>query len=108
MRRTLAHRSMAGTIPKALRRSSKGPLFAITKQLGSPIQIMGVLEARLAGFDAVVLGGLDEGVWPRPPAADPWFSRAMRREIGLTDPEKRLGLSAHDFAATPCIAPTSC
>jgi ATP-dependent helicase/nuclease subunit B len=65
---------------------------------GAPVQIMGVLEARLAGFDAVVLGGMDEGVWPRPPAADPWFSRAMRREIGLTDPEKRLGLSAHDFA----------
>jgi ATP-dependent helicase/nuclease subunit B len=76
----------------------EGAAVRNNQAVGSPIQIMGVLEARLAGFDAVVLGGLDEGVWPRPPAADPWFSRAMRREIGLTDPEKRLGLSAHDFA----------
>ena len=76
----------------------EGAAVRNNQAVGSPIQIMGVLEARLAGFDAVVLGGLDEGVWPRPPAADPWFSRAMRREIRLTDPEKRLGLSAHDFA----------
>lgn len=76
----------------------EGAAVRSNQAAGAPIQIMGVLEARLAGFDAVVLGGLDEGVWPRPPAADPWFNRSMRREIGLTDPEKRLGLSAHDFA----------
>jgi len=57
-----------------------------------------VLEARVGRFDAVALGGLDEGVWPRPAAADPWFSRAMRREVGLSDAERRVGLSAHDFA----------
>lgn len=62
------------------------------------VAILGVLEARLSRFDAVALGGLDEGVWPRPPAADPWFSRAMRSEIGLSDPDRRTGLSAHDFA----------
>jgi len=66
---------------------------------GDPrVAILGVLEARLGRFDAVALGGLDEGVWPRPTAADPWFSRAMRREVGLSDAERRVGLSAHDFA----------
>ena len=44
------------------------------------VAILGVLEARLGRFEAVALGGLDEGVWPRAPAADPWFSRAMRRQ----------------------------
>lgn len=70
------------------------------------VAILGVLEARLQGFDAVALGGLDEGVWPRQPPADPWFSRAMRREVGLSDPDRRIGLSAHDFAqhlASPSV-----
>lgn len=61
------------------------------------VAILGALEARLGRFDAVALGGLDEGVWPRPPAPDPWLSRAMRAEVGLSDPERRIGLSAHDF-----------
>jgi len=65
---------------------------------GGQIAILGVLEARLGRYGAIALGGLDEGVWPRAAAADPWFSRAMRREIGLSDPERRIGLSAHDFA----------
>lgn len=62
------------------------------------VAILGVLEARLGRYDAIALSGLDEGVWPRAPAADPWFSRGMRREIGLSDPDRRVGLSAHDFA----------
>jgi len=65
---------------------------------GAQVAILGVLEARLGRFSAVALGGLDEGLWPRQPPADPWFSRAMRRQIGLSDPERRVGLSAHDFA----------
>lgn len=70
------------------------------------VAILGVLEARLASFDAVALAGLDEGLWPRPPAADPWFSRTMREEVGLSDPDRRTGLSAHDFwqhLATPHV-----
>ena len=29
---------------------------------------------------------------------DAWLSRPMRRELGLDLPERRIGLSAHDFA----------
>src|SRR6201999_1427106 len=29
---------------------------------------------------------------------DPWLSRPMRHELGLDLPERRIGLSAHDFA----------
>ena len=28
----------------------------------------------------------------------PWLSRPMREELGLTPPERRIGLAAHDFA----------
>jgi ATP-dependent helicase/nuclease subunit B len=39
-----------------------------------------------------------EGVWPPSPRIDPWLSRPMRHELGLDLPERRIGLSAHDFA----------
>lgn len=87
-----------GDYPESFDALIEGAAVRNNRTTGSPVQIMGVLEARLTAFDAVVLGGLDEGIWPRPPAADPWFSRGMRREIGLSDPDKRVGLSAHDFA----------
>lgn len=61
------------------------------------IAIWGTLEARVQSADLVILGGLNEGIWPRLPGADPWLSRDMRRAIGLPSPERRIGLSAHDF-----------
>ena len=60
--------------------------------------IWGPLEARLQCPDLVVLGGLNEGTWPATPPADPWLSRPMRADFGLPPPERRIGLSAHDFA----------
>ena len=60
--------------------------------------IWGPLEARLQQPDIVILGSLNEGVWPRPQEAGPWLSRPMRAKLGLTPPERRVGLSAHDFA----------
>jgi len=62
------------------------------------LAILGPLEARLQQFDLVVLGGLNEGSWPASAADDPWFSRPMRRTLGLEQPERAIGLSAHDFA----------
>jgi ATP-dependent helicase/nuclease subunit B len=62
------------------------------------LQIYGQLEARLTQSDRVILGGLVEGVWPPAPRIDPWLSRPMRHELGLDLPERRIGLSAHDFA----------
>ena len=47
----------------------------------------------------MVLGGLDEGVWPAETRTDPFLSRAMRSEVGLPPPERRLGQAAHDFVA---------
>jgi ATP-dependent helicase/nuclease subunit B len=45
-----------------------------------------------------VLGGLVEGVWPPETRSDPWLSRPMRHALGLDPPERRISLSAHDFA----------
>jgi ATP-dependent helicase/nuclease subunit B len=65
---------------------------------GARVRILGLLEARLQQADRVVLGGLVEGVWPPDPTGDPWLSRPMRHTLGLDLPERRIGLSAHDFA----------
>jgi ATP-dependent helicase/nuclease subunit B len=62
------------------------------------VRIYGPLEARLQSADRVVLGGLVEGVWPPDPRPDPWLSRPMRHALGLDLPERRISLSAHDFA----------
>ncbi|MDN3721588.1 double-strand break repair protein AddB [Roseibium salinum] len=61
------------------------------------VQILGPMEARLQSFDFVILGGLNEGVWPQRTRNDPWLNRPMKRGIGLEPPERRLGASAHDF-----------
>jgi ATP-dependent helicase/nuclease subunit B len=62
------------------------------------VRIYGPLEARLQSVDRLVLGGLVESVWPPETRGDPWLSRPMRHELGLDLPERRIGLSAHDFA----------
>jgi ATP-dependent helicase/nuclease subunit B len=62
------------------------------------VRIYGPLEARLQTVDRLVLGGLVEGVWPPQTPVDPWLSRPMRHQLGLDLPERRIGLSAHDFA----------
>jgi len=61
------------------------------------ILIWGTLEARVQGADLVILGGLNEGSWPEMPSPDPWLNRKMRHDAGLLLPERRIGLSAHDF-----------
>lgn len=69
-------------------------------QGGHPrISIWGLLEARLQQADLMVLGGLSEGIWPNLPTPDPWLAPRLRRELGLPGLERRIGLSAHDFAS---------
>ncbi|WP_262693768.1 double-strand break repair protein AddB [Kordiimonas aquimaris] len=61
------------------------------------LAIWGPLEARLQQADIMVLGGLNEGVWPAEPDIDPWMSQSMRSEFGLPSLARRIGQSAHDF-----------
>jgi len=67
------------------------------EQPDAMLHIYGPLESRLMQADRVIIGGLIEGVWPPSPRIDPWLSRPMRHELGLDLPERRIGLSAHDF-----------
>ncbi|MBA3911218.1 MAG: double-strand break repair protein AddB [Rhodobacter sp.] len=68
-----------------------------TETVHPGIMIWGTLEARVQGADLVILGGLNDGTWPAQPPPDPWLNRAMRKEAGLLLPERKIGLSAHDY-----------
>lgn len=61
------------------------------------IAIWGTLEARLQSVDTLVLGGLNEGTWPRQVEADRFLSRLMKGGLDLEPPERRIGQAAHDF-----------
>ena len=61
------------------------------------IAIWGALEARLQSVDTLVIGGLNEGTWPRKAESDRFMSRLMKTGIDLEPPERRIGLAAHDF-----------
>ena len=63
------------------------------------ISIWGLLEARLQHADLVVLGGLNEGVWPALPTPDPWLPPKVRANLKMATLETRIGLAAHDFAS---------
>lgn len=66
------------------------------------LRILGVLEARMLRADRLILAGLEEGVWPQAAPVDPFLSRPMRERLGLPPPERRIGLSAHDFVQAAC------
>jgi ATP-dependent helicase/nuclease subunit B len=63
------------------------------------IQILGLLEARLVKTDLMILGGLNEGVWPAAPSPDPWLPARLRAELKLPGSDARIGLAAHDFSS---------
>jgi ATP-dependent helicase/nuclease subunit B len=66
------------------------------------LSIWGELEARLQHTDLVLLGGLNEGSWPRTIDPGPWLNRTMRAQLGLPPVERRLGLAAHDLVQAAC------
>ena len=87
-----------GDYPEVLQTAFGDRMVRRPESPSTQLHIYGQLEARLTQSDRVILGGLVEGVWPPAPRADPWLSRPMRHELGLDLPERRIGLSAHDFA----------
>ena len=59
--------------------------------------IWGAMEARLQQVDRVIIGGANEGGWPRTPTPDPWLSPAVSEKLGLPSYADFVGLTAHDF-----------
>jgi ATP-dependent helicase/nuclease subunit B len=54
-------------------------------------------KARLLKSDTIILGGINDGIWPPPAGENPWLSPDMIKDIGLPAPEAGIGLAAHSF-----------
>ncbi len=61
------------------------------------LAIYGLAEARLIDVELAILGGLTEGAWPEHPDSGPWLNRPMRETLKLQQPERDIGVTAHDF-----------
>lgn len=66
------------------------------------IAIMNSIEARLLNADVFIMAGLNEQTFPSTTADDPWMSRPMKGKFGLPLPERKIGLSSHDFTEFFC------
>ena len=100
--------SPSGTAPLAMEPSEWVPVLRLLLDNvavrppygGHPrVAILGLIEARLQQADLMILGGLNEGVWPALASPDPWLAPKVRSLLGLPGLEFRIGLSAHDFAS---------
>ena len=61
------------------------------------LKILGPIEARLNRADRVIVGEMNEGVWPLAAVSDPWMSRPMKKDFGFPLPERAVGVSAADL-----------
>lgn len=75
----------------------RGESYRKTRDSHPRLAIYGVLEARLIPADVVILGALNEGKWPAQADPGPWLNRSMRTIFGMQQPEREIGVSAHDF-----------
>jgi len=91
-----------GSYPAVFEELLAGRVYRPEYGMHPRLKILSPMEARMQSFDRIILGGLNEGSWPQQTLSDPWFSRPMRATLGLSAPERRLGLSAHDFFVLAC------
>lgn len=92
--------SYGGVAENLLRMSMYQPPYG-----GHPrLSIVSPQEARMQWADLIVLGGLNEGVWPAPVSADPWMNDTMRAAVGLPPHMRAIGQSAHDVSLLACAS----
>jgi ATP-dependent helicase/nuclease subunit B len=80
-----------------LAQAASGVALKPHRQTHPRLKIFGLLEARLMQADLLLLGGLDETIWPPETRSDAFLNRPMRAALGLTPPERKIGQTAHDF-----------
>ena len=78
-------------------RAASATALRTQKKTHPRMKILGLLEARLIDADLILLGGLDEAIWPPEARSDAFLNRPMRAALGLSPPERKIGQTAHDF-----------
>jgi ATP-dependent helicase/nuclease subunit B len=94
---------------ETLARAQHSIVHALAREtLRPPLQdenrlaIYGLAEARLIDVELAILGGLVDGAWPDRPDTGPWLNRPMRDTLKLQQPEREIGVTAHDFVQGFC------
>lgn len=95
---TISPSDYAGILEILMSKETIRPVYGTHPRL----KILGLIEARYNHYDTVIIGGLNEGVWPQLPSSDPWLSRPMKKEFGMSLPEKNIGICASDFTHLMC------
>ncbi|MBQ7660109.1 MAG: PD-(D/E)XK nuclease family protein [Alphaproteobacteria bacterium] len=76
----------------------------VRKSYGSHprLKILGPIEARFNRYDVMIIGSLNEGVFPSLPSSDPFMSRNMKKDFGLDLPERAIGVLSDDLSSFMC------
>lgn len=61
------------------------------------LKILTPEQAALQKADVVIIGGINDDVWPRKAAENPWLSPDMIRQLKLREAEESIGRGAHQF-----------
>ncbi len=107
-------RDVAGSVPDVTGREYADVLQGLLRDVTvrtavtshPTLKITTPSQARLSRSDIVILGGINDGVWPQAVHENPWLSPDMIRALGLPAPEGDIGLAAHGFvqmASTPNV-----
>lgn len=88
----------AAVLTRLMATETVRPLYGTHPRL----KIFGPIEARFNQYDVVIVGEVNEGVWPVLPSSDPWMSRPMKKDFGMPLPEKAIGVMAADFCQLMC------
>lgn len=88
----------AAVLTRLMATETVRPLYGTHPRL----KILGPIEARFNQYDVVIVGEVNEGVWPVLPSSDPWMSRPMKKDFGMPLPEKAIGVMAADFCQLMC------
>ncbi len=91
---TIAQNQYGGFISSLMSAITVRPKYGTHPRL----KILGPIEARLSGFDTIIIGEANEGSLPSAAPAGAWMSRPMKKDFGLPQPEKAIGIAAGDFS----------
>ncbi len=61
------------------------------------LHILSTVEARLMNYDLVIISGLNEGDFPDNNSKNAWLGRRICLDLGFSDSNKKIGISAYDF-----------
>jgi ATP-dependent helicase/nuclease subunit B len=74
-----------------------GRSYANAYQIYPTISIIPPQETRILNYDLVIFTNCNEGHYPKHIQNNPWMSRTMRKDVGLSSVEEQIGIAGYDW-----------